>query len=42
MDIDPTPTALGGIVLPDSRSGRSVDLGTEPPRAVLSVIRHRH
>jgi len=42
VEIDPTPTSLSGIVLPDARSGRSVDLGAEPPRAVLSAIRHRH
>jgi len=39
---DPTPIPLAGIVLPDARSGRMVDLGAEPPRAVLTVIRHRH
>ncbi|MDP8954492.1 MAG: hypothetical protein M3N37_06165 [Actinomycetota bacterium] len=33
---------LAGIALVDARDGNSVDLGTGPPLAVLSIIRHRH
>lgn len=39
---DPTPVSLAGIVLPDATGGPPIDLGTEPPRALLTVIRHRH
>jgi len=39
---DLTPIPLHGIVLPDVRTGRLVDLGSEPPRALVTVIRHRH
>lgn len=39
---DPASVSLAGIVLPDASSGRLLDLGTEPPRALLTVIRHRH
>ena len=33
---------LAGIVLPDARTGRPLDLGREPPLAVLVAIRHRY
>ncbi len=33
---------LAGIVLPDACSATAVDLGTGPPLAILTVIRHRH
>lgn len=33
---------LTGVTLLDAREGTPVDLGTGPPLAVLSVIRHRH
>jgi len=39
---DATPVSLAGIVLPDANGGPSLDLGCEPPRALLTVIRHRH
>jgi hypothetical protein len=39
---DPTPISLGGIVLPDALGGSPLDLGIEPSRALLAVIRHRH
>ena len=39
---DPTPVSLSGIVLPDAVSGQLLDLGAGPPRAVITVIRHRH
>lgn len=39
---DPTPISLAGIVLPEVTGGPAIDLGTEPPRALLTVIRHRH
>lgn len=42
MTPDAEAIPLDGIVLPDARSGRLVDLGAEPPRALISVIRHRH
>jgi len=37
-----TVTDLAGIVLPDARSGESVDLGSGPHLALVSVIRHRY
>lgn len=39
---DTTPVELAGIVLPDAVSGHPLDLGAAPPKAVLTVIRHRH
>lgn len=36
------PISLSGVVLPDSRTGAQVDLGSGPPLAVLSLIRHRY
>ncbi|WP_269069232.1 hypothetical protein [Actinomycetospora endophytica] len=36
------PVALTGLVLPDARDGRAVDLGALPGPAVLVAIRHRH
>lgn len=39
---DPTPVSLAGIVLADAAGGPPLDLGAEPPRALLTVIRHRH
>ena len=33
---------LAGIVLPDARTGTPFDLGSEPPLAVLTAIRHRY
>ena len=33
---------LAGIVLPDARDGSAGALGTGPPLAVLSIIRHRY
>jgi hypothetical protein len=37
VDID-----LAGVVLVDARSGGEFDLGSGPPLAVLSAIRHRY
>jgi len=39
---DTTPVSLAGIVLPDAVGGQPVDLGAGPPKALLTVIRHRH
>ena len=39
---DTTPVELTGIVLPDAVSGQPLDLAAGPPKAVLTVIRHRH
>ena len=39
---DAKPVSLAGIVLPEATTGLSLDLGAGPPRALLSVIRHRH
>ncbi len=39
---DTTPVDLTGIVLLDAAGGPAVDLGSGPPKAVLTVIRHRH
>ena len=39
---DTTPVDLTGIVLPDAVGGQPLDLGAGPPRALLTVIRHRH
>ncbi|CAN5635646.1 hypothetical protein BH20ACT2_BH20ACT2_01520 [soil metagenome] len=36
------PTALDGVILTDALTGAPVDLGTGPPLAVLSAIRHRY
>ena len=36
------PISLGGIRLTDVITGDAVDLGLEPPRALLTVIRHRY
>ena len=33
---------LSGIVLPDARSGRLVNLGEEPDLGILTLIRHRY
>lgn len=32
---------LAGIVLPDARTGRLVDLGREPAFGLVTLIRHR-
>lgn len=34
--------ALSGIVLADARTGDLMDLGAEPPFALLTLIRHRY
>ncbi|HVF13078.1 MAG TPA: hypothetical protein VM942_00695 [Acidimicrobiales bacterium] len=39
---DRTSIPLDGIVLPNAVSGGSIDLGAEPPRALLTIIRHRY
>jgi len=39
---DANPVSLAGIVLPDATGGPALDLGAEPRRALLTVIRHRH
>lgn len=39
---DPTPISLEGIVLPDATTGQPLDLGAGPPRALITIIRHRH
>lgn len=36
------PISLHGIGLVDSRTGDAVELGQEPPRALLTLIRHRY
>ncbi|GAA4826903.1 hypothetical protein GCM10023201_12080 [Actinomycetospora corticicola] len=36
------PVDLAGLVLPDVRDGRVVDLGALDGPAALVVIRHRH
>jgi hypothetical protein len=36
------PVDLAGLVLPDVRGGRPVDLGALGGPLVLVVIRHRH
>jgi hypothetical protein len=33
--------SLAGLVLPDARTGRLVDLGREPAFGVITLIRHR-
>jgi hypothetical protein len=35
------PVSLQGVVLPDARTGQSVDLGALPGRHLLTAIRHR-
>jgi hypothetical protein len=35
------PVPLDGLVLPDARTGRAVDLGGLPGRYLLTAIRHR-
>ncbi|MGH3875014.1 MAG: hypothetical protein ACRDSR_26550 [Pseudonocardiaceae bacterium] len=35
------PVVLDGLVLPDARTGRAVDLGALPGRHLLTAIRHR-
>lgn len=35
------PVSLHGVVLPDARTGRSVDLGALRGRYLLTAIRHR-
>jgi hypothetical protein len=35
------PVALDGLVLPDARTGRAVDLGALPGKYLLTAIRHR-
>jgi hypothetical protein len=35
------PVSLQGVVLPDARTGRAVDLGALPGRYLLTAIRHR-
>ncbi|GAC1532753.1 MAG: hypothetical protein NVS3B12_11120 [Acidimicrobiales bacterium] len=39
---DESPVALAGITLTDATTGDVVDLGQEPPRALLTLIRHRY
>ena len=39
---DPVPVSLAGIVLPVATGGPPLDLGAAPPKALLTVIRHRH
>jgi len=39
---DEAPISLAGIVLPDAVSGQALDLGAGPPKALVTVIRHRH
>ncbi|HXT42896.1 MAG TPA: hypothetical protein VN748_02110 [Pseudonocardiaceae bacterium] len=36
------PVPLAGLVLPDARTGRAVDLGALPGTYVLTAIRHRY
>lgn len=37
-----TPVSLSGLVLPDAVTGDPFDLGAEPGRWLLTVIRHRY
>ncbi len=37
-----THISLDGIQLVDARTDDVVDLGHEPPRALLTLIRHRY
>jgi len=39
---DDAAVSLAGIVLADANGGPPLDLGAEPPRALLTIIRHRH
>ena len=39
---DTTSVSLAGIVLPDAVNGLPLDLGAGPPKALLTIIRHRH
>ncbi|GAC1546469.1 MAG: hypothetical protein NVS3B12_34970 [Acidimicrobiales bacterium] len=39
---DESPVSLAGIALIDATTGDVVDLGQEPPRALLTLIRHRY
>lgn len=41
-DHDDAEVDLAGVTLLDARGGEPVDLGAEPPLALLNVIRHRH
>jgi hypothetical protein len=36
------PVRLAGIVLPDTPTGRTVDLGALPGTHLLTAIRHRY
>jgi len=36
-----TDIDLGGVTLPDARTGISTDLGRGPALALLTLIRHR-
>jgi hypothetical protein len=36
------PVPLDGLVLPDARTGRAVDLGKLPGCYLLTAIRHRY
>ncbi|MGH3897023.1 MAG: hypothetical protein ACRDTA_01980 [Pseudonocardiaceae bacterium] len=36
------PVPLDGLMLPDARTGRAVDLGVLPGRYLLTAIRHRY
>ncbi len=38
----PDTFELGGLVVPDARTGEPVDLGATPAFGVLTVIRHRY
>lgn len=38
----PHAADLGGLVVPDARTGEAVDLGATPAFGVLTIIRHRH
>ena len=40
--LDTRPVGLGGIVLPDARTGTPVDLGALAGPAVLVIVRHRY
>ena len=42
MREEPVHLPLGGIVLPDARTGELVDLGTSAGVQVLTLIRHRY
>lgn len=41
-DVAAGALSLDGIVLEDAITGQPFDLGTGPPLALLSIIRHRY